>query len=168
MFPARRVVLMNKLLAATICIAIFAGAASAETQTVRVIGVKDGDTIECRTISGPPQTIRLSGIDAPEKKQPFGERAKQYTSKTVMGKTVVIETYGRDRYGRIIADVRVRSGTLNEELVRNGLAWWYQKYSHDRRLRDAEFFARKQKVGLWTDTTPQPPWEYRRQKPGGV
>jgi micrococcal nuclease len=159
---------MDKLLAATICTAIFAGAASAETQTVRVIGVKDGDTIECLPVSGPPQTIRLSGIDAPEKKQPFGERAKQYTSKAVMGKTVVIETHGHDRYGRIIADVRKPGGTLNEELVRNGLAWWYQKYSHDRRLRDAELRARKKKIGLWTETMPQPPWHYRREKRTGI
>jgi micrococcal nuclease len=60
--------------------------------------------------------------------------------------------------------VRNSGSTLNEDLVRNGLAWWYQKYSHDRKLSELELRARKEKVWLWSEATPQPPWEFRKER----
>src|SRR2546425_7886966 len=92
-----------------------------------VVGVTDGDTIKVLR-NGKAEKIRLHGIDCPEKSQPFGTRAKQFTSEMVFGKTVTVHVTDRDRYGRTVADVILPDGTnLNRELVKAGLAWWYKK-----------------------------------------
>ena len=96
----------------------------------KVIGVKDGDTIEV-LFNNNPIVIRLEHIDCPEKKQPFGKRAKQFASDFCFGKIVNIISKGKtDRYKRLIAEVKIENGNiLNKELVRNGLAMHYKKYS---------------------------------------
>lgn len=127
-----------------------------------VVSVADGDTITVEH-NGTTQKVRLNGIDCPEKSQRYGKTAEKFTSKLVLGKTVKIKENGKDKYGRIIADVILEDGTvLNEELVRNGLAWWYQKYSNDLKLKQLEKQARSRAIGLWTEMTPTPPWEYRK------
>jgi micrococcal nuclease len=153
---------MRNLCAAIACCLALAFVAQADTLRVHVVGVTDGDTIRVVNADGQMEKIRLSGIDAPEKRQAYGARAKQFTADAVTGEDVTLVTHGHDRYGRIIADVYRGDGTsLNEALVRDGLAWWYWKYSRDERLRDLELQARKRRVGLWHDEVPQPPWEYR-------
>ena len=97
----------------------------------RVVGVSDGDTIKVMH-NGRAEKIRLHGIDCPEKAQPFGTRAKQFTSEMVFGKTVTLHVTDTDKYGRTVADVILPDGrSLNRELVAAGLAWWYRKYSQD-------------------------------------
>jgi micrococcal nuclease len=131
----------------------------------KVIGVADGDTITVLR-DKQPQKIRLYGIDCPEKRQPFGKRAKQFTSKLVFGKLVDIEPVAIDRYGRTVAFVRVENITVNEELIREGLGWVYVRYCklplciEWQRL---ELAARIQKRGLWGHSGEIPPWEYRKQ-----
>jgi hypothetical protein len=111
-----------------------------------------------------PVKIRLHGIDCPEKRQAFGQRAKQFTSNMTFGKTVTVKPTDQDRYGRIVAWIYVDFKCLNEELVRAGFAWHYKKYSSDKNLADTEIAARHAKVGLWKDINPVPPWEFRRGK----
>lgn len=139
--------------------------AMAEVLRGHVVSVSDGDTIEI--FDGFKTTrIRLCGIDAPEKKQDFGERAKQFTRSQCFGKDVVVTTHGADRYGRMIGDVQLPDQrSLNQELVRSGLAWWYREYAkHDQTLAELEKLAREQKCGLWVDQNATPPWQYRQNK----
>ena len=126
--------------------------------TGKVVGVLDGDTIEVIH-------IRLNAIDCPEKGQPYGRRAKQATSELVFGKEVRVMTFGLDKYGRTIADVTLPDGkVLNQELVREGMCWWFRKYApHDKELVWLEIEAREAKRGLWADPHPVPPWEWRRR-----
>ena len=92
-----------------------------------MIGVADGDTITVLH-ENLPERIRLYVIDCPEKRQPFGKTAKQFTSELVFGKLVDIEPVAVDRYGRTVAFVRIEDITVNEELIKEGLAWVYVRY----------------------------------------
>jgi len=108
--------------------------------------------------------IRLAGIDAPESGQDFGKKAKQAVSELAFGKIVIIVRRDKDRYGRTVADVWLQDGrSLNREMVRNGMAWWYRKYAvNDLALARLEADARQAKRGLWGQADPQPPWEWRK------
>ncbi len=114
--------------------------------------------------------IRLSGIDAPEKKQPFGNRSKESLSDLAFDKTVNVETSKRDRYGRQIGKVLVNGRDVNLVQVERGMAWFYRQYQreqspNDRRLYEAaEDAAKADKRGLWRDADPVPPWEFRNNK----
>ncbi len=128
-----------------------------------VISVQDGDTIEVLH-NHHPERIRLHGIDCPEKGQAYGNKAKQATSALVFGKEVTLQTHGKERYGRTIADVFLPDGThVNHELVKAGWCWWYRKYApKDIELKTLEEQARQSKKGLWGERAPVPPWEWRR------
>jgi len=127
----------------------------------RVIGIKDGDTIEI-LYNGKSQIIRLAHIDCPEKKQPFGNAAKKYTSNLCFGKNVrIIPTGKKDRYKRLIAEVYVGSRCVNKALVKAGMAWHYTKYSDDTEYAQLEKKARQKRVGLWSDQNPVAPWIWR-------
>ena len=129
----------------------------------RVVGVSDGDTIKVMH-NGKAEKIRLYGIDCPEKAQPFGTQAKQFTSAMVFGKAVTVQVIDMDRYGRTVADVILPDGrVLNRELIAAGLAWWYKRYSQDKSLGLLEAEARAARRGLWADPHPVPPWEFRRR-----
>lgn len=129
-----------------------------------VVGVLDGDTIEVMH-DGVAERIRLQGIDCPEKRQAFGQKAKQAASSMAFGKQVSIATQGHDKYGRTIGNVIMPDGRkLNYELVRQGWCWWYRKYDPDNaELARLEADARKARIGLWADLSPIPPWDWRRQ-----
>ncbi len=129
--------------------------------TGRVVGVSDGDTITVLH-DGKAERIRLHGIDCPEKRQAFGNRAKQFTSNLVFAKTVTVQILDRDRYGRTVGVVLLPDGrSLNHELVRAGLAWMYRRYTNDQSLSDLEEEARLARRGLWADSHAVPPWEWR-------
>lgn len=129
----------------------------------KVIRVLDGDTIEVLNAQNESIRIRLAGIDCPEKSQAFGKKAKEFTAKLCFQKQVVIIDKGKDRYGRTIGFVILPDRkVLNQELVRVGLAWHYKRYSNDENLAFLETEARMKKLGLWKDSLPLPPWEFRR------
>jgi len=130
----------------------------------KVIRILDGDTIEVLH-NQRPERIRLYGIDCPEKAQAFGQKAKQATSALVFGKEVTIQMHGKDKYKRTIADVLLPDGTnVNHALVKDGWCWWYRKYAtEDKELQRLEQDARDAKKGLWADTAPVPPWEWRKR-----
>lgn len=143
---------------------------NAETITGQVVGVADGDTITVLDADKIQHKIRLAGIDAPEKKQAFGNRSKESLSDMVFDKTVNVETEKRDRYGRQIGKVLVNGQDVNLVQVERGMAWFYRQYQreqspNDRRLYEAaEDAAKAGKRGLWRDSDPVPPWEFRHAK----
>ncbi|MEQ1844002.1 MAG: thermonuclease family protein [Nitrospira sp.] len=149
-------VLLSLLLAASV---------SAENISGHVVSVLDGDTLEVLN-SGHPERIRLSGIDCPEKRQAYGQKAKQVASALAFGKEVTVQTHGKDKYKRIIGDVILEDGTnVNHELVKQGWCWWYRKYAPgDMVLEGLEKEARDERKGLWIDPAPMPPWEWRKQR----
>jgi micrococcal nuclease len=128
----------------------------------QVVAVMDGDTIDVMH-DGAAVRVRLAGIDCPERRQAFGQTAKARTSQLVFGKTVAVDVSKADRFGRALGNVTQPDGAiLNETLVREGLAWWYRRYSDDRRLESLEADAREAKVGLWADQTQTAPWDFRK------
>ena len=128
-----------------------------------VVGVSDGDTITVLH-GGRGEKIRLYGIDTPEKRQAFGKKAKQFTSSMVYSKTVEVQPKDTDRYGRTVALINVGGQSLNEALIKDGLAWVYRKYCKETFCEDwlnFEIIARYGKIGLWSEPNPIPPWEFR-------
>lgn len=146
-----------------------AGIASAQPLIGRVVGVSDGDTVTVLLPERAQLKVRLAGIDAPEKRQPFGQRAKQRLSALVFGKTVTLVGSKRDRYRRVVAKILVEGQDANLEMVASGLAWHYKQYEVEQSAGDrvaysrAEEGARSKRRGLWLDAQPLPPWEFRRR-----
>jgi micrococcal nuclease len=132
--------------------------------TGEVIAVTDGDTIKVLH-DGASETIRLSGIDCPEKRQAFGNSARKITAELCFARQVTVLPATHDRYGRTVARVVLPDGSdLSRELVRQGYAWWYRKYApDDDTLRQLELSARDRQTGLWSDPFPVAPWDFRHQ-----
>ena len=149
------------LLVLIVCVTVPQGTYAFSGQVVSVL---DGDTIEVLH-NQHPERIRLSGIDCPEKGQPFGKRAKQAASDLALGKEVTVQTHGHDKYKRTIGEVILPDGmNLNQELVKQGWCWWYRKYAPaDTVLEGLEKDAREARKGLWVDPQPVPPWEWRKR-----
>jgi micrococcal nuclease len=127
----------------------------------KVVRIVDGDTLVL-LVDERQHKIRLSDIDTPERKQPFGTKAKQALSDLAFGKQARVVEVTVDRYGRIVGRVYVGGTDVNRELVAQGFAWVYRKYSNDAELLRLEAEARIQGLGLWADPNPIPPWEWRR------
>jgi endonuclease YncB( thermonuclease family) len=114
--------------------------------------------------------VRLSGIDAPERGQPFGDASKRSLSAIAFNQAVTVDWHKRDRYGRLVGVVRVQQTILDVGLaqVLAGMAWHYNDYANEQTPKDrmvygdAEARARAARVGLWRDALPVPPWEHRR------
>jgi len=135
------------------------------SQSGKIIAIKDGDTFVILEENFVQNTLRLAEVDCPENSQPFGKNAKQFTANKIFGKYVKYENLGRDRYGRIIAKIFYDNGKyLSEELIKNGLGWWYFKYSKNQKLGALEYRAREKKIGLRKDKNPIEPWNWRKQK----
>lgn len=134
------------------------------SQTGKVIKVKDGDTIVIIDTTNTQHTIRIADIDCPEKGQPFGTKAKNFTSDEIFGKIVTIESKGIDRFGRTIGFVLYNNKNLSFELLKSGLAWHYKYYSKNKEMAKIEVVAKKNKIGLWIDPNPINPYNWRRNK----
>ena len=144
-----------------------AGAALADEMAGRVVAVADGDTLTVLDAGHQQHRIRLAGIDAPEKRQAFGRAAKEGLSGLAYGRAVTVRWNKRDRYGRIVGVVLVDGTDAGLAQVRAGLAWHYVQYAREQSLQDrqsyakAEADARAQRRGLWIDSVPVPPWDWR-------
>ena len=138
----------------------------------KVVHVSDGDTITILDENKQEQKIRLAGIDAPEKSQAFGQKAKQTLNDRLTGSQVTVRYQHKDRYQRVLGIIWLGDQDVNLEMVRLGLAWHYVAYARDqsdRQVRDyaqAEREAKDKHLGLWIDPAPTPPWDYRRQQRG--
>jgi micrococcal nuclease len=137
--------------------------------------VLDGDTFHCipnTTINGVKFhkdgtiSVRLRGVDAPEKRQPSGMDAQESLKELIGRKTVKLDIKDIDRYGRVSAYVFVGSLNVNLEQIKRGLAWAYTEYldrPYASEFYDTEKQARKQRLGLWKELNPTPPWEWRKK-----
>lgn len=131
----------------------------------KVVGVKDGDTVVVLDSLNNQTTLRLAEIDCPEKNQPFGTKAKQFNSDQIYRKQIIYIVTDVDRYGRLIAMIYYDNGKyLSTELLKNGLAWHYKLYSNSIKFSNYEENSRINKVGLWIEYNPTPPWEWRKLK----
>jgi endonuclease YncB( thermonuclease family) len=170
--------MMTRLASVALLLFMALGAAHADTLTGRVVGVTDGDTITVLDANRQQHKIRLGGIDAPEKAQPFGQRSKENLSRLVFNKEVQVDWTKRDRYQRIVGKVWVQPSdcptcpmTLDagHAQITVGLAWWYRKYANEQPSQDrgqyefSEQEAKARRVGLWSEPDPVPPWEWRRR-----
>jgi len=152
--------------------------AQAATIDGMVVNVADGDTVIILDINKTQHKIRIDGIDAPERKQPFGSRSRQNLRHLVAQKDVTADCRKTDRYRRQICKVWVQPAdcaTCGKTLdaghaqIVAGMAWWYREYAKEQsaddrgRYESAEQEAKARKVGLWHDKAPIPPWDWRRR-----
>ena len=141
----------------------------ADTLLGKVINVADGDTITVLDDTHTQHKIRLTGIDAPEKRQAFGNVSKQSLAEQVAGQSVAVEWVKVDKYGRKVGKVLLAGLDCNLVQIKRGLAWHYKQYQREQSPTDqqsyaaAEIEARAAKLGLWRDADPVPPWEFRHK-----
>ena len=156
----------------------FSGLAIADING-KVVAVTDGDTIKVLDSNNLQHKVRLTGIDAPEKKQPFGNASRKHLASMVAGKSVRVEFSKADRYGRILGKVWVqpsdcpdcgRTLNVNHAQILSGMAWHYRYYAKDLPLEDrgrydsAEAEAKARNLGLWSEPDAIPPWAWRKGK----
>lgn len=131
-----------------------------------VVGISDGDTLTARC--GQPGAyeqikVRLSAIDAPESKQPFGSRSRQHLAELCFQQQAKIKVVNVDRYKRKVADVECQGRDAGQEQVAAGMAWVYRQYAKGyAHLYRVEEKARSERRGLWVDKEPIAPWEWRK------
>src|SRR5689334_3036099 len=136
--------------------------------TGRVVGIADGNTLTVLEDARRQTKVRLAEIDTPESGQPYGSRARQALSDLAFGKSVRVVVQDTDRYGRTVGRVYVGPLDVNAEMVRQGAAWVYRRYSHDASLLQLEQEAREARRGLWAlpEAQRMPPWEWRAAERG--
>ncbi|MDP1537662.1 MAG: thermonuclease family protein [Burkholderiales bacterium] len=162
-----------------LCLLLQVPAAHAAALEGRVIHVADGDTLTVLDEHNRQHRIRLAGIDAPERRQPFGKRATAELASLAKNKMVTVDWNKADRYHRLIGVVRVApsgcaickpSVDVGLELISNGLAWHYRAYAREQTVEErqqyrlAESAARAGHAGLWAEDSPMPPWDWRRAR----
>jgi endonuclease YncB( thermonuclease family) len=146
------------------------GVAQAAAITGRVVHMADGDTITILDSHNEQHRVRLAGIDAPEKGQPFGQRSKQNLSAMIAGRTVTVEFLKFDRYQRMVGKVMLDGRDICLEQIKAGMAWHYKKYDREQSAEDralyaaAEDLARAARRGLWQDKDQVPPWDWRKRR----
>ena len=155
-------------------IALIALPVSADTLAGEVVGIADGDTITVVDADRHQHRIRLSGIDAPERKQAFGTKSREALSALVFRRAVLVEYRKHDRYGRLVGKVLINGADVGLAQIEAGLAWHYLAYAKEQSDDDrhayasAEARARIAKRGLWGDAqSPVPPWSFRHQRGAG-
>ena len=140
----------------------------AEPLTGRVVGIADGDTLTLLAGTNTPYKIRLGGIDAPERGQPFGNVSRRHMAEIAFGKQATADCYKVDRYGRLVCTVYVDGKDLGLAQIDAGLAWWFRLYANEQPPQErltydmAETKAYVDRIGLWSDPHPVPPWEWRK------
>jgi endonuclease YncB( thermonuclease family) len=124
--------------------------------------VPDGDTLHIRQ-DGKQFKVQLLGVDCPEYDQEFGRQAQEFTKSMVGTKPVTVVVKEADRWGRFVGEAYVEGHSVNRELVRKGLAWWYEKYAGaDQDLKQLSEGAKAARRGLWAQEKPVPPWQWRQ------
>ena len=152
---------LSPVFAALIASFVFALPSHARELHGRVVGIADGDTLTV-LVHEERVRVRLAEIDAPERAQPYGTRARQSLAELCHDRIATVIEAGKDRYGRTVGIVSCDGVVANREQVRRGLAWVYSKYTRrNSSLYAVEREARTEARGLWQADDPQPPWEWR-------
>ena len=142
--------------------------ASADTFNGFVTGITDGDTLTLLDDQKQQHKIRVVGIDAPEKVQPFGAKSQANLGLLAFNKQARAECPKRDRYGRELCKIFVDGQDVGLQQITDGMAWWFVKYAKEQAPEDrvtyeqAETTAKIRRFGLWADTNPTPPWDWRK------
>lgn len=146
------------------------GSTGAKQIVGKVVAVSDGDTATVLDGNNVQHKIRFLGIDAPEKSQAFGQKAKQNLSDLIFGKTVTVQVIKRDKYGRAVGKILLDGRDINLQQVKDGFAWHYKEYQREQSDDDrqvysqTEFEARKARRGLWLVPHPQSPSDFRKSE----
>ncbi len=161
---------MRIVAAIALVLALAAVDASCREISGQVTAVADGDSLTITDAARRSYRVRLQGIDAPERGQPFSSVSKSALSKLVFGRNVVVVPQKTDQYGRIVGKVLVNGRDAALEQLRSGLVWFYTHYEKEMSSADraqylaAQRSARESRLGLWADDRPVPPWQYRRNR----
>lgn len=139
--------------------------AKSYTLTGKAYRVLDGDTFVLLDAEKNLNTIRIWGIDCPERRQSFGDKATLFLSSLVVGKPVTVTVKSKDQYGRLVGQVFHEGSDIGLAMVRMGFAWHYVAITKNRALAAAQLEAKKQQLGLWSEPKPTPPWVFRKPKP---
>jgi micrococcal nuclease len=154
---------MKKILVAVVLLSmqLITHAINIKSLTGKVIAIKDGDTFVLLTADKRQVTIRMAGIDAPEKNQEFGTKSKNYLAELIAGKNVDVQYTKLDRNGRVLGWVTLNNKSINQMMIGSGMAWHYKKYDNNATLNKLEIKARASGTGLWSQPNAMPPWEKR-------
>ncbi len=158
---------LSKNLMGLVLLFSLAAPAIAHAVEATVTKVADGDTVTAVTKDNQTLKIRFFGIDAPEKKQPFGQKAKEVLTDMVNKKDIDVDIITGDRYGRSVGIIRLGDKIVNEEMLKRGLAWVYSDYCNRpecEKWTALEEKARKDRKGLWEQPSPKAPWDFRREE----
>jgi micrococcal nuclease len=153
---------MKKMILAAAAVLAFS-ASSAHAEQFRVVGVSDGDTVKVLSSGNRQMKCRLHGIDAPETSQSMGQASKASLSDMIYRKTVDVEVVDQDQYGRSVCRIFLNGVDVNKVQIQRGFAWWYSRYSNDASYGQAQDTAKRQRLGLWAEPNPTPPWAFRRE-----
>jgi micrococcal nuclease len=148
----------------SIIILLFASFTNWQTLHGKVVGISDGDTITLLVDGNTQYKIRLLDIDCPEKNQAFGQAAKKHLSDLIFAKMVDVKWQKLDRNKRVLGTVICNNININQQMIVDGYAWHFVKYSKDASLHELEIKARNQKRGLWQDNNPMAPWDFRKSR----
>lgn len=131
---------------------------STQAKQPEVVSVADGDTFTRLDSQNRQIKVRLHGLDAPEKAQPFGNVARKALGDLIQGKVVDVHEVDKGRYGRVVANVHFAGIYVNREKVAKGLAWRYVHYDKRGEFTEVEQAAQRARKGLWADLKPVPTW----------
>ena len=147
-------------------LALICGVAQGSEQTIvgTFVRAKDGDTFVMLDADNVQHTIRLKGVDTPEKKQPFAIEAKRALERRLSGKSITVKWKSVSWQKRKVGDVFDGEDWINLKLVEEGLAWQDRRYSKSTLIRDAQRKATGEGRGLWSEADPVPPWEFRSSR----
>ena len=135
-----------------------------EKDSLKVIAISDGDSFKV-LYQNQELKIRIHGIDAPERKMPYYQESKKLLASLIFKQYIYLKDREKDQYQRIVADVFLTNQkNIAHEMVKNGLAWHYVKYSKDSQLANYQTFAKNKPIGIWQDKNAIAPWEFRKIK----
>lgn len=136
--------------------------------TGQVVKVVDGDTVHVLVEGDQLRKVRLTGIDAPERGQPYGRKSTEYLSSLIASRWVYVASNRQDRYQRDLGKILLNDTDINLEMVAAGYAWWYRYYRDQQSVTDqalyeqAEDGAKDSGIALWADKNPINPYRWRK------
>ena len=142
-----------------------ATAAFGQRFPVTVVGITDGDTFTVINRDKLQLKVRIIGIDAPEKKQAYGNKSRQTLSDLIFQQQIEIDVQYQEKWGRYVAKVYLADGRdVGLLMLQAGMAWHNVNYDKTPAYAAAEKAARKAKKGLWADAHPVAPWDFRSRR----
>ncbi len=148
---------------------LLAAMCHADERRYQLLYVYDGDTVKLRPFGAAGAQsafkLRLTDIDAPERRQDYGMRSRQALIELCWGKNMIItaDIVRHDQYQRSLGRLKCNGDDASYYLAEHGLAWYYKAYAHDVAIEKAANNARRLTLGLWADDNPTPPWVWRHQ-----